>query len=264
MSVAAGLMSVRAVGDRRDGFSGEQPLPSSLGKEVVFCVHPMGSACPVSMQHDLNDLVSILHELHGPVSIQHDLSDLVSILHDPVSILHNLHGPVSILWDLHGSVSIQHDRFGSVSVRWGLCGPRSIQHGLFGPVSIQHGLGGCVYVQWDPCGPLSLEDGTGAPWLSSAGLGWVQPPLSLCSSSLGAPPTSRQTSGLRNHPGFSCPSQCWLEKPELPKRTSEASVPWGSFLFSGVHRVGKVQLVAVERLELQPGEAQGQGGTSPR
>lgn len=30
MSVAAGLMSMRAVEDRRGGFSGEQPLASSV------------------------------------------------------------------------------------------------------------------------------------------------------------------------------------------------------------------------------------------
>lgn len=112
---------------------------------------------------------------HSPVSVQCDLNDLVSIPHD-------LHGPVSIQWDVCGPVSIQHDRFGSVSVRWGLCGPLSIQRGLFGPVSIQQGLGGCVYVRWDlcghvsvqhdPCGLLSLEEGTGAPWLSSPMQGW--------------------------------------------------------------------------------------------
>lgn len=112
MSVAAGLMSVRAVEDRRDGFSGEQPLPSSVGEEVVSCVHP--------------------GDLRGPVFVQHDLNGLVSIQ-----------------WDLCGPVSIQHDRFGSVSVQWGLFGPLSVQHGLFGPVSIQRGLDGCVYVRWD-------------------------------------------------------------------------------------------------------------------
>lgn len=41
MSVAAGLMCVRAVEDRRDGFSGGQPLPSFVGEEMVFYVHPM-------------------------------------------------------------------------------------------------------------------------------------------------------------------------------------------------------------------------------
>lgn len=42
MSVATGLICVRAVEDRRDGFSGGQPLPSFVGEEMVFCVHPMG------------------------------------------------------------------------------------------------------------------------------------------------------------------------------------------------------------------------------
>lgn len=130
MSVAAGLMSMRAVEDRRGGFLGEQPLASS-----------------VSIQQ-------------GPVSIQHDVNDLVSIPHD-------LHGLVSIQWGLCGPVSIQHDRFGSVSVQWGLSGPVSIQHGLGGCVYIQWDLCGHVSIQHDPCCPLSLEEGTGAPWLSS-------------------------------------------------------------------------------------------------
>lgn len=45
MSVVAGLMSMRAVEDRRDGFSGEQSLPASVGQEVVFCV----VLCPSNM-----------------------------------------------------------------------------------------------------------------------------------------------------------------------------------------------------------------------
>lgn len=63
-----------------------------------------------------------------------------------------------------------------------------------------------------------------------AGSRQEQPPCSLCSSSsLGAPPASCQTSRLRNHPGFSCPSRCWLGRRELPKRTSETSFSSGLF-----------------------------------
>lgn len=135
---------MRAVEDRRDGLSGEKPASR-------FCGARGGLLCgPVSIQHDLNDLVSILYDLRGSVSIQ---------------------------WVLCGPMSIQHDRFGSMSVQRGLCGPLSIQHGLFGAACIQHGLCGCVYIQWDlcghvsirhdPCGPVSLGDGTGPPCLSS-------------------------------------------------------------------------------------------------
>lgn len=46
-----------------------------------------------------------------------------------------------------------------------------------------------------------------------------------------------------------CPSQCWLGRRELPKRTSETSVSSGSFPFSGVHRVSKARcrVAAVSR-----------------
>lgn len=38
MTVAAGLMSMGVVEDRRDGFSGELLFPSSVGEEMVFRV----------------------------------------------------------------------------------------------------------------------------------------------------------------------------------------------------------------------------------
>lgn len=77
MTVAAGLMSVGVVGDRRDGFSGEQLFAFfSGGRNGLLCG-------PVFIQR----------HLHGPVSIQHDLNDVVSILCHPC-------GLVSIQWDL--------------------------------------------------------------------------------------------------------------------------------------------------------------------
>lgn len=55
MTVAAGLMSVGVVGDRRDGFSGEQLFALFSGGRNVFCVVQCSSSgiymalCPSNM-----------------------------------------------------------------------------------------------------------------------------------------------------------------------------------------------------------------------
>lgn len=103
MTVAAGLMSVGVVEDRRDG----EQLFSLLsgGRNGLLCgpvliqwhLHGL-----VSIQHDLNDLMSILHHLCGLVSVQWGLVGPVSIQHGPA-------GCVYARWDPHGCVSIRHD-----------------------------------------------------------------------------------------------------------------------------------------------------------
>lgn len=243
MSVAAGLMSVRAVEDRRDGFSGEQSLPSSVGQEVVFCV----VLCPSCMTYMVlcpsNEFFVVLCP-SNMISLVLCLSSGVFVVLCPSNVVCLVLHPSNMVFVV-------------------VC--------TSGGISVVRCLSEMIHVVPCPSRVAREPPGSAALCMARVGAGSLreQPPRSLCSSSLGAPPAYRQTSRLRNHPGFSCPSQCWLGRRELPKRTSETSVSLGSFPFSGVHRVSKARCslpcsCCEQRLELQPGKAEGLGDASPR